>query len=235
MRRILVLRHSPTVPAGHLAEVLRSSGIPVERADLFDGDPVPRETDWSGIVSLGGLMGAYEQDRYPWLSDEKRLLAAAADAGVPVLGICLGCQMLADALGGRAYRAEAPEVGMLEVGLTGAGRRDPVVGHMDAPVPVWHGDTWDLPPGAELLASTTSHPHAFRLGSALGIQSHPEATPYIVARWIAGHEGDDLERAGTDPGGFLEAVQAGAARQREMAVRLFAAWTAEVWGDRSDG
>ena len=125
-------------------------------------------TAWAGIVSLGGLMGAYEDERYPWLRAEKRLLADAVSADVPVLGLCLGCQMLADALGGRAYRAPTPELGMLEVDLTDAGRVDPVLRHLDVPVPVWHSDTWELPPGGELLASTPAHPHAFRLGSGVG-------------------------------------------------------------------
>lgn len=229
-RRLLVLKHSPTVPAGHLAGALAASGIPTVRVDLSDGDRVPDHGGWAGIVSLGGVMGAYEEDLYPWLREEKRLLAAASDAGVPVLGICLGCQLLADALGGAAYRAAAPEVGMLRIGLTEAGRRDPVLRHLDAAVPVWHADTWDLPPGATLLASTGAAPHAFRLGSALGIQAHPEATPYILARWLATHRGDDLERAGVDGDRFLAEVVAGATAQAAMAERLFAAWISEVRG-----
>lgn len=225
-----MLRHSPTVPAGYLAEALVASEIAVRRVDLFEDASVPEGSGWSGIVSLGGLMGAYEESRYPWLRHEKRLLAEATEAGVPVLGICLGCQLLADAVGGRAFRSAEPELGMLEIGLTEAGRQDPVLRHLDRPVPVWHGDTWDLPPGATLLASSEAYPHAFRLGSALGIQSHPEATPYIVARWIAGHQGSDLERSGTDPADLLAAIQAGAGPQREMARRLFGAWLAEVGG-----
>ncbi len=227
-RPLLVLKHSPTVPAGHLAGALGAGGMAIRRADLFDGDPVPEGTSWAGIVSLGGLMGAYEDERYPWLRAEKRLLAEAVAAGVPVLGLCLGCQLLADALGGRVRRAPAPELGMLAVDLTDAGRTDPVLRHLDVPVPVWHSDTWDLPPGGELLAATPAHPHAFRLGSGVGIQAHPEATPYIVARWIAGHQGDDLERTGTDPGEFLAEVRAGSDAQRVMAKRLFEAWVAEV-------
>jgi GMP synthase (glutamine-hydrolysing) len=223
-----MLRRSPTVPAGHLAEVLSASGIAVQRVDLFEGAPLPDGVAWSGIVSLGGLMGAYEESGHPWLRDEKRLLAEATEAGVPVLGICLGCQLLADALGGRAFRSVAPEVGLLDINLTEAGREDPVLRHLDRPVPVWHGDTWDLPPGATLLAFSEAYPHAFRSGSALGIQSHPEATPYIVARWITAHEGTDLERSGTDPGEFLAAVRAGAGPQGEMARRLFGAWLTEV-------
>jgi GMP synthase (glutamine-hydrolysing) len=93
---------------------------------------------------------------------------------------------------------------------------------------VWHGDTWDAPPGATLLAETDEHPHVFRVGSALGIQAHPEATPYIVARWIADHGGGDFERTGVDPGGFLADVSAGAASQRAMALRLFGAWIDRV-------
>jgi GMP synthase (glutamine-hydrolysing) len=223
-----MVRHSPTVPAGHLAGVLHASGHAVHRVDLFDGGEVPASTDWSGVVSLGGLMGAYEENRYPWLRDEKRLLAAATDAGVPVLGLCLGCQLLADALGGAAFPAEVPELGMLRVELTEAGRDDAVLRHLTERVPAWHGDTWDLPPGGELLASTDRHPHAFRVGGSIGIQAHPEATPYMVARWIADHQGDDLVRTGTDAAEFLAAVRSGAVAQREMALHLFRAWLEEV-------
>jgi GMP synthase (glutamine-hydrolysing) len=230
---VLVIKHGDMVPAGHLAGLLLGWGAAgkaahgdVERCLVYEGDPIPDTTDWAGIVSLGGLMGAYEEDRYPWLAEEKRLLAAAVEAGVPVLGLCLGCQVLADALGGRAFRADEPEIGMMAVPRTAAGAADPVLRHLDTAVPVWHRDTWELPPDATLLAATERHPHAFRAGPGLGIQSHPEATPFIVARWIAGHTGDDLIMAGVDPATFLADVRAGAAAQEEMAARLFGAWVA---------
>lgn len=228
MRPLLVLQHNRLVPAGLFGEAAAAAGAPVAVVDLEAGDPVPASGRWSGIVSLGGFMGAYEEDAYPWLAAEKRLLADAVAAGTPVLGICLGCQILADALGGRAHLAPAVEAGPMRLRLTVEGAADPVLRHLSAVVPVWHRDTWDLPPGARLLAESDRYPHAFRLGTAVGIQAHPEATVAIVAGWMAAGGVDELRGAGVDPDGFLEAVAAGETEQRTMAAGLFGAWLEEV-------
>jgi len=230
MNPLLVLRHNALVPAGLFGEAVAAAGFPSVTVDLEAGDALPASGSWSAIVSLGGFMGAYQEDAHPWLVGEKRLLASAVAGGIPVLGICLGCQVLADALGGRAYPAPAVEAGLLRLRLTERGVADPVLGGLRGLLPVWHRDTWDLPPGGVLLAESDRYPHAFRFGSALGIQAHPEATVEIVAGWIAGEGVAELPAAGIDPDGFLEAIAANEAELRAAAAGMFGAWLDEVAG-----
>jgi GMP synthase (glutamine-hydrolysing) len=224
---VLVICHDADAGPGYLGDALERAGLGIVIVDPAAGE-LPGKGRWSGVVSLGGSMGAYEEDAFPWLTVEKRLLARAVAAGLPTLGICLGCQLLAAALGGRAYPAGGRELGTLQVALTDAGRADPVVHHLDGPVPVSHTDTWDLPPGAVLLAVSDRYRHAFRLGSALGLQSHPEVPPDAFARWVWEKPRAALLRDGIDPERAVAAVRANAAAQRAVAERLFGAWAVEV-------
>lgn len=225
---ILVFRHGATISPGYLGELMAGLGVPVETVPLYAGARPPDHLEFSGVVSLGGVMGAYDGDRYPWLEEEKRYLRAAVAAGIPVLGVCLGCQLLADALGGRVYRAPTTEIGVLSVQLTDAGSRHPVVSQLDRPTLVWHQDTWEAPPGAELLAATDEYPHAFALGSALGVQSHPETTPEMLKEWIEGEGPAYFDRIGVDPDGLLAELEARRHDTESMAHRLFGAWLAGI-------
>ena len=228
MKHVCVLQHNPEVPIGHLGDALAEAGLDVDLVDLAAGDPLPADPGvYAALISLGGFMGAYDEQEYPWLAAEKRLLSTAVGRGIPVLGVCLGCQVLADALGGDAFAAPALEAGLLDVEVVAD---DPVLRHLDRPVVVWHGDTWTLPPGATLLARTADAPHAFRAGSGLGIQAHPEATPAILAGWMDEKGRTKLERAGIDPEQFLGSVETRRDELKDMARRLFGAWTAEVAG-----
>jgi GMP synthase (glutamine-hydrolysing) len=225
---ILVLQHDDDAGPGYLGGALRAAGLEWRVVDPVAGEALPAVEGWSAVVSLGGHMGAYEDDAYPWLAPEKRLLAAATAAGLPVLGICLGCQVLAAALGGRVYPGTGREVGVVRLDLTAEGRADPVARHLDGPMAVSHADTWDLPPGATLLARSARYRQAFRLGSALGVQPHPEVSPEPFARWTRSKPVAELARDGIDPDAAIAAVRAHADEQREMAARLFGAWAAEV-------
>lgn len=228
MLPVLVLRHSADAGPGYLGDALAAAGLEVRVVDPVGGEAIPGPEGWSAVVSLGGHMGAYEDERYPWLGPEKRLLAGAAAAGLPTLGICLGCQVLAAALGGRAYPGTGREVGVVSLVLTEAGRADPVARHLDGRVVASHADTWDLPPGAVLMASSDRYPHAFRLGSALGLQPHPEVGPEAFARWTRAKAPAELARDGIDPEAAIAAVRDHAAEQRSRAERLFGAWAAAV-------
>lgn len=219
-----MLRHGADIPAGYLGDVLGEAGVPVATAAVDAGAPLPEHLDWSGVVSLGGVMGAYQEAAYPFLAGEKRFLRRAADAGLPVLGICLGCQLLADALGGRAFKADEVEMGLLSLELTAAGREDEVIAEMDGPVLVWHEDTWEAPPDAVVLADSDRHPQAFRLNSALGMQPHPEVSPQILAGWLEIAPAHHFEQSGMTPAELAGLVQSHEAESRERAGRMFGAW-----------
>ncbi len=152
-------------------------GLQLDRRHLYRGDALPRLDQLTGLVVLGGPMGVGDTEQHPYLAGEIDLLAAATAAGIPVLGVCLGAQLLACALGGTVDRARTAEVGIGSVALTAAGERDGVLGPSGPVLPVlhWHGDTFTIPPGAELLASSDRCVNqAFRLGRAYGLQFHVE-------------------------------------------------------------
>lgn len=225
MRPLLVLQHNHDVPLGYLGDVLDERGAAYEIRPLYDGATVPGHSPWGAIVVLGGSMGAYEESEHPYLADEKQLLRDAVGADLPVLGICLGCQLIADALGGKAYLASSPEVSFDTIELLPAAAGEPVVSAMSDPVLSFHQDTWEPPPGATLLARSDRFPHAFRIGSALGIQPHPETTPEMLEIWLTDHDVAAMLRANEIEGPELLAeVEAGRSRSESMARRMFGIW-----------
>ena len=205
-----------------LDDALDQAGAVVERFHLEGGDPVPG-TDFDRAIILGGAMGAYDVDRYPWLEDEKAWIRSLVESSVPLLGICLGCQLLADALGGRAYKASHSEAGLVSLSLTAAGRGDPVVSKAGPLVYTLHQDTFELPADASLLADTDSFPYAFKLGSALGLQFHPDADRDQALAW--GREEEPfLKAAGVEYDDYARALTAAEPQLDRTSRSLFAAW-----------
>ena len=183
---LLVLQHIACEPPAAFEDELRSRGLDVARVELDEGEPLPDWRDFPAIVVMGGPMGAYDEADHPWLAGEKRLLREAVEADVPVWGVCLGAQLLASALGARVYRGEQPEVGLLPVHLTPEASDDPVFGDAPSSFPTlqWHSDTFDLPQGATLVASSPAYPHqAFRVGRSYGLQFHIEVPLELATEW----------------------------------------------------
>ena len=227
---VLVLQHDDGCPPARLGRVLDAAGLPWELVALDRGDRLPGLGPWRGIVSLGGRMGAYDTAEFPFLAAEARLLAEADRAGVPVLGLCLGGQLLAAALGGRAHLGPRPEIGYRPVRLTAAGRADPVLRHLDGPVLSWHQDTFELPPGAELLASSDAYPHAFRRGASVGLQFHPEADRAVLGTWLDDAGPDGVRAWGGDPDALVASADAGDAAIDRAGTRVLTAWAATLDG-----
>jgi GMP synthase-like glutamine amidotransferase len=187
-----VLQHVPFEGPGLIETVLVDAGRDVEVIRLDLGDDLPDPRSIAGLVSMGGPMGVHDSDDHPWLAPERVLLAAAVDAGLPVLGVCLGAQQLALALGAEVTTGPVAEVGPGQVELTAAGRLDPVFGPeygglaaTTVPCVHWHQDTFSLPPDAVHLAATRPCPHqAFRSGDrAYGLQFHVEVDRGLAASW----------------------------------------------------
>jgi len=229
MNPIAVFRNDAEAPPGYLADALDRANGPWRVVRLDDDESLPALGDVTGVVVLGGLMGAYDQEEYPYLAHEKEFLAHAVDADVPVLGICLGAQLLADALGGRAYLAAVPEATYAPVVLSEEGAADPITSTLaDRHVLRLHQDTWDLPPGAVSLAGGGGFEQAFRIGSGLGIPPHPEAGPESVASWLSHPGTRDLVRdAGADPDELLATAESWRGEGEQTAQALFDAWLNE--------
>ena len=186
--RLVVLQHLHSEHPGSFSDVIGERDIDVTTVELDDGDPLPALGDADAILVMGGPMSANDDDDHPWLAGERAFIRDAVQAGVPVLGACLGAQLLAASLDAAVYPAPSgPEVALGPVEVTAAGAEDPVFAGL-APSFIachWHGDTYDLPRGAELLASTAQCPNqAFRVGdSAYAVQFHVEPTTEQIAQW----------------------------------------------------
>jgi len=188
MKPVLVLRHTPTCPLGSVAALLKGRGLIYRYVDLFAGVPKRLELEESsGLIVLGGPMSANDTDEYPFLEAELAWLRQAVDTHLPTLGICLGAQLLAKALGKTVYSNRVKEIGWYQIKLLPPAAADPLFSACRTRETVfqWHGDTFELPAGAVHLARSQLCPNqAFRYGPcAYGLQFHVEMTPELLAEW----------------------------------------------------
>jgi GMP synthase (glutamine-hydrolysing) len=196
-KKVLIIQHSTGVRPAYVEIFFIEHNIPFEILPIFDSDNQPKlpdnnTNDYSAIVSLGGPQGTYEDHLYPYLKWEKSFLAAQLALNKPILGLCLGSQLLADVIGGRGYLGKyGYEVGYVQYEQTPEGKTDPVISKIfeeqeNKPLYVMHHkDSFDLPPNASILAYTSNkYIAAFRFGSALGIQFHPEASFTDFSGWV---------------------------------------------------
>jgi GMP synthase (glutamine-hydrolysing) len=220
--RVLAYRHVPGEHLGLMGAILDERGIAWRYADRFH-QPAAWE-DWESaeaLIFLGGPMSA--NDDLPYLREELGIIQRAVAVGKPVLGICLGAQLAARALGARVYRNPVKEIGWAPVAWREAAHTDPLFHGFADPEIVfhWHGETFDLPAGAVWLASSEACRHqAFRSGSAYGLQFHLEATPEMISAWCAedANSGDVRElEAPIDP-------YANPVRLEELARLVFGRW-----------
>lgn len=186
---VLCIRNDRYDNLGIAPSVLAASGLAVRQLDGYDRDARwPSLDEIGGLIVFGGAMNVDEVEAHPYLSRERKLMLEALDRGLPVLGICLGAQMLARALGARVHRAPVRELGFKTVELTGAGRADPLLSKFGSAPRVfqWHEDTFELPEGAELLATGGDVANqAFRYGErAWGVQFHFEVNREGIDAWL---------------------------------------------------
>jgi GMP synthase (glutamine-hydrolysing) len=220
---VLAIKPGPSVGPGVFEDVVRAAGHElVERQLPVDG--VPTE-DADAILVLGGAMHPDEEERHGWLRPELRYLEQQVERGTPMLGVCLGSQLIARAAGARVFRAVEPEVGWLPVEVTEAGTADSVASALPPRFDAfqWHHYTHDLPDGALELARSPVCTQAFRLGRAWGVQFHPEVRAEQVESWLA-EDPDDVD----DPAALLAATRERIAAWNELGRRLCSAFLRAV-------
>jgi GMP synthase (glutamine-hydrolysing) len=189
MKKVLVLQHVPYEILGTLDPLLRGAGYRIRYVNFGRAPDVEPNVDkYQGVIILGGPMNVDMTDQYPHLDTEVRLIRRAAELGIPILGICLGAQLIAKALGAQVYKNPVKEIGWYNIELTDQGKDDPVLRHFEDSRLIfeWHGDTFDLPEGAVHLAKGSTCPHqAFRVGENIyGFQFHLEVDGALVERWL---------------------------------------------------
>jgi GMP synthase (glutamine-hydrolysing) len=233
---LLVVEHEAQCPPGWLGEWLAEAGTDLDVRRPYAGDELPTDLGGhSGLLVLGGEMGAYDGETYPWLTEVKRLVVSATGDGTPVLGVCLGHQLVAVALGGDVGpNPRGQQIGVLGVGWTDAARNDPLFASLaalgpDVPAVQWNNDVVTrLPDDAVDVAHTADDElQAARFASAIwGVQWHPEAGEEIIRPW-ADHDRDDAVERGVDVDRYLGDVID--ARERLRATwRVLAESFAEV-------
>ena len=203
--RVLGVRHPGGGTCGLLAERCEAGGHELTEWIPGAGEPLPAPpAEFDAIAVFGGGMNVRDTDRLPWMRAEVELLRDALQLGVPVLGVCLGAQLLATAAGAEIRRSPSPEIGWFDVARCFEGERDPIFAGLPARFLAyeWHSYAFALPAGSVELARSAACPQAFRLGeTAWGVQFHPEVVPEIVREWALDYESDaDAIAMGFDPG-----------------------------------
>lgn len=200
--RIHALLHVEFEGLGHIGRWIADRGHALTLSRLHGGDPLPRMADFDRLVIMGGPMNIYEDALHPWLPGERALIREAIAAGKSAVGICLGAQLLADALGSKVFAGKNKEIGWWPIRLTEAGKRSGFLADLPEAATVfhWHGDTFDVPGGAVHLATSEGcASQAFLYEHRiLGLQFHLESTSETVAALVA-HCGDELV-----PGRFIQ-------------------------------
>lgn len=230
MKECIAVRHVAFEDVGLLSGLLAERGFSlryleagvdrIEAATLVGADLV---------VVLGGPIGVYEGDRYPFLRGETAAVRARLDAKRPTLGICLGAQLIAQALGADVAPGPEKEIGWGPIALSDVGQQSVLAPFAKVPVLHWHGDNAALPPGAVNLASTRACPHqAFAIGDTiLALQFHIEADPARIEQWLVGHT-VELDKAGVDPRAIRRQAAGVGPATAKAGREVLGAWLAQA-------
>ncbi len=232
MPEVLVLQHVRCETLGTIADALDAVGISARYVRAFEGEPVPNGMgDAAGLVVMGGPMGVYDHPRYPFLLDEMRLVERALRDEKPVLGVCLGSQLLAAVLGAEVKKGNQKEIGWYPVRLTGEAASDPLWAGVASPFVAfhWHGDVFELPHGAVALAcSELTQYQAFRYGrNAYAFLFHMEVTKEGVAGMVGAFP-DELGETGVDGGDIMRAAEDHLPRLEVIGGLVFRRWAGHV-------
>lgn len=229
---VVCVQNDPLDSLGIAPKLLRAAGCETSVLRAFESNAAwPSAGSLGGLVVFGGEMNADQLDRHPYLRRVRDLMRQFVDLGVPTLGICLGAQLLARAFNARVYRAPVRELGFVPIVLTADGRNDPLLAACRSGDRFfeWHEDTFDLPPGATLLASGRAVPRqAFRIGSAWGIQFHPEVDAAEIHQWVEAAGGSLESTWGRTRAEVTAEVQEYLVAQEGQAGRVFGAFAREV-------
>jgi GMP synthase (glutamine-hydrolysing) len=235
MAKIYVLQHHPVENLGNIADALEGAALAWQYVHVNDGQPVPASMKGAGgLIIMGGPMGVYQTDRYPWLRDEMRLIEDAMKLNLPVLGICLGAQILAAALGAKVDRNPAgKEIGWHPIRLSDSAKDDRLMRGLPTTMTPfhWHGDIFDLPPGAASLASSEKTPcQAFRHGDKVyGFQFHFEVTRDGVAAMAAAFA-KELVRENIPADRMIAQAAEFISPLEKISDTVFSRWAAPVQG-----
>ncbi len=235
MAKIYVLQHHPVENLGTIADALEGAALAWQYVRVYDGQPVPASIKGAGgLIIMGGPMGVYQTDRYPWLGDEMRLIENAMKSNLPVLGVCLGAQILAAALGAKVERnPKGKEIGWYPIRLSDSAKHDRLMRELPATLTPfhWHGDIFDLPSGAVSLASSEKTPcQAFRHGNkAYGFQFHFEATRDGVSA-MAGAFAKELDREHIAADRMIAQADEFTPALEKISDTVFSRWASPIQG-----
>jgi GMP synthase (glutamine-hydrolysing) len=216
--RALHIVNEPSGPGGLFLPPLESRGFVIDSVDTAQESLPDTLAGYHAVISCGGTANAHENDIYTWIDPQIELLGEALRDDVPVIGLCLGAQLLTKAAGGNVYRCEPSEIGWVEVRANGAASTDPVLGGVPESFMAmqWHSYACELPPGAVELGRNSTCLQAFRLGEAAwGTQFHIEVTREILLAW-ARWGGEDLGRSGYTQERYMEELEHNLPRHQEI-------------------